>query len=72
MNAFAKCPSCLAKVRFGPKPRIGKRFLCPECEAYVEIVKMNPPLLDWAFEQDKDYNDSFDYQYDPVSFENRF
>jgi hypothetical protein len=64
-----KCPSCYTRIELGPKPRQFQRIVCPECEVDLEIIKTNPPLLDWAFDYDENYYDNSDFQYDDLSFE---
>ena len=69
---MAKCPSCDNKVKLGQKPRIGLRIICPECEAVLDILRLNPPLLDWAFENGEDYYDGGDYLYAEIELEKRY
>ena len=57
MKKLAKCPSCLIKVDIGKNPRPYQRLRCPDCEAYLEVVKINPPILDWAFGNEEFYED---------------
>ena len=66
---MAKCPSCSFKVKLGQKPRIGSRLVCPECEVVVEILHLNPPLLDLPFESGEDYYEGDDYLFDEIEFE---
>ena len=69
MTILAKCPSCLIKIDLGPKPRQFQRIICPECKVVLNTIKINPPLLDWAFDCDDDHYDNSDFQYDDLSFE---
>jgi lysine biosynthesis protein LysW len=56
MNVSAKCPSCSTMVNLGRKPRLYKRFTCSNCEASLEVVSRDPPVLDWVREYDKYYS----------------
>jgi len=57
MKKFAKCPSCLIKIDIGRSPRHYQRIICPDCDAHVEIIKIDPPVLDWAFGSEEFYDD---------------
>ena len=61
MKKLAKCPSCSIKLDIGSNPRPYQRFVCPDCNAFLEIVKINPPLLDWAFGESEEYYDPLDF-----------
>ena len=50
----AICPSCAIKVKLGPKSRAGQQISCPDCDADLVIIRVNPPALDWAFEDEDD------------------
>lgn len=58
MNTKADCPSCEGKVNVGPKPRIGKRFICPVCRAELEVTWLDPVELDWPYDdEEEDFGD---------------
>jgi hypothetical protein len=71
MSKLAVCPSCAIKVDIGQKPYFGHRIVCPDCKAALEIIQVNPPLLDWLFDNDKDYYPGNDYLSDEYFFESR-
>ncbi len=50
-QATAVCPSCGADVELGRKPQIGDLVVCPECEAELEVISVNPLELDWAYDE---------------------
>ena len=60
MKKLAKCPSCLIKVDIGRNPRPYQRIKCPDCDTALEIIKINPPVLDWVFGNEEFY-DNFDF-----------
>ena len=46
--AFAYCPECVARLYLGRKPWLGQPVICEHCDADLEVVKLNPPELDWV------------------------
>jgi len=44
------CPGCKRKVDLEPQIRKGDWVTCPYCEADLEVMSQDPPLLDWAYE----------------------
>ena len=48
--ATARCPGCGRRVNLGPRPVAGHRFGCPHCGDYLEVINLEPPELDWAFD----------------------
>jgi lysine biosynthesis protein LysW len=47
----AACPECHGEVLFDSAPMLGQRTECSECRAALEVVKLRPLELDWAFEE---------------------
>lgn len=58
----AICPECGTMVNVGGNPYVGQQVTCPECDALLEVVSLNPLELDWAYE------DVDDYEYDEEEF----
>jgi hypothetical protein len=54
-NQTAKCPSCKEKIYVGEHPIRGKFILCKFCEEELEIVKLNPVILDWRYDPNSQY-----------------
>jgi lysine biosynthesis protein LysW len=50
----AECPECDAWVELPKNIRLGKKLKCPECETMLEIVELDPPVLDYAFVTEED------------------
>lgn len=73
MTIYAKCPSCVSRLNLSRKARFNQRIVCPDCEAVLEIIRLDPPLLDWPLEDGEIYNSGFapDYLYDDIYFEER-
>lgn len=63
------CPGCGARLRFQHKIELGEFVVCQECGDELEIVKLSPIKLDWAYAEpyddadwdgDDDDDDDFD------------
>ena len=46
----AVCPGCKRTVDLESQIGKGDWVTCPQCEADLEVVCLDPPLLDWAYE----------------------
>jgi lysine biosynthesis protein LysW len=46
--AFAYCPDCGSRIYLGQRPWKGQPAMCDRCEADLEVVRLNPPELDWT------------------------
>jgi lysine biosynthesis protein LysW len=42
------CIDCDASVYFAKRPTLRQQVVCPECGAYLEVVKLNPVAMDWS------------------------
>jgi lysine biosynthesis protein LysW len=67
----ARCPACQITIRFDQMPELGLMMVCPECEAELEVMQLQPLKLRWADEDDyDDFDDDFDddpFKDDPFS-----
>ena len=68
MAITAKCPACDNKILLMSKPHISQRLRCTSCEAELEVVRTNPPALDWIFDSDYDFDYRGDYLSEKISF----
>jgi len=57
------CPECDASIDLGNTPAKGQKVTCKSCGAYLEVVAISPIELDWAFDEEVDYDDD-DYDED--------
>jgi len=48
----AECPECGAWFDLPKGIAVGKRVKCPECETVLEVVELEPPVLDYAFAEE--------------------
>ena len=47
-KSICQCPSCSHNVFVGLHPKIGDLVVCNQCYLDMEIVNLNPIILDWA------------------------
>lgn len=45
----SRCPSCGEKIFLGDHPKIGQYLLCSICDEKVEIIKLDPIVLDLLY-----------------------
>ena len=50
----SRCPSCGEKISIGDRPKIGQYLLCSICDERVEIVNLDPVVLDLIYLPDED------------------
>lgn len=55
-EVMATCPDCDEAVKLGPHPQRGQRVTCPECWADLEIIRLDPPELDFAGEEEEEWD----------------
>jgi hypothetical protein len=48
----SRCPSCGEKIFLGEQPKVGQYLLCSICDEKVEIIKLDPIVLDLLYEPD--------------------
>ena len=63
----AICPACGSRLRFKFPLQLGEFIVCDECDTELEVMKINPLKLDWAY--DDPYEDDDDLDDDDWSFE---
>ncbi len=61
---FSTCPQCDNRIRFSEMPDVGDIVLCRTCDTRLEVVSLNPIVLDWPFDladadDDVDDDDEF-------------
>ena len=49
---ISRCPSCGEMIFIGDRPKIGQYLLCSICDEKVEIVNLDPIILDLIYVQD--------------------
>jgi lysine biosynthesis protein LysW len=57
----AFCPGCSTKIRFTEDVEVGQFVVCAECGDELEVVKISPVKLDWAFADSFDDFDDDDF-----------
>lgn len=54
----AVCPACSVRVRFSKELKLGQILTCPECENTLEVIRVSPLRLGWAYEDEPDADTS--------------
>lgn len=56
----ALCPDCEETVVLGTNPKLGEKFTCSNCWAYLELVNLDPVQLTWdEFDEEAESDDEF-------------
>jgi alpha-aminoadipate carrier protein LysW len=63
----ADCISCGAEIKISAQLRMGLPVTCPDCDAELEVVWLDPVELDWPFDEE-DYEDDEEYYYEEENF----
>jgi lysine biosynthesis protein LysW len=66
--ALVTCVECDEEIEIDGRPRLGQILICPSCHARLEVVSTNPVEVDWADDEDEEWDDDFD----DASFEDDF
>jgi len=53
----AECPVCGAEIKFEADAEEGELIECAECGAELEIVKLDPPAVQEAPEEEEDWGE---------------
>jgi DNA-directed RNA polymerase subunit RPC12/RpoP len=59
----SRCPSCSENISIGERPQIGQYFLCSNCDEKVEVIKLDPIMLDLIYIPDESDYHIEDYEY---------
>jgi lysine biosynthesis protein LysW len=65
--ALAECISCGSDIKIAGRPKMGLQVRCPDCDAELEVVWLDPLELDWPFD-DEDYDDDDNDNYDEEDY----
>lgn len=44
----AKCPACKTTMELDRSSIINNLIICPNCKTILEIIRLDPPELEWA------------------------
>lgn len=59
-QTMAECPSCGEMVYFEKNPTIGQYVTCRFCDEQLEVIELDPVILDWPFvDEDLEYEDDY-------------
>ena len=48
------CPDCDGRIMLSPQVQIGLTMMCPYCDAELEVISIDPPEVDWAYDWEWD------------------
>jgi len=57
MNDYAICPECGADITLADGTLEGEIIQCPDCGAELEVINLDPPMLDLAPEEEEDWGE---------------
>ena len=57
---IATCPQCEAEIHVDEEMDKGEAMICPECDASLEVVGLDPVELDFAIEEEEYLDDDED------------
>jgi lysine biosynthesis protein LysW len=60
---IAACPECEADIHVDEDVDKGELFNCPECDARLEVVGLDPIELDFSLEEEDEYEDEDEDNY---------
>lgn len=66
--AVAICPSCGEDIKLAGRSKIGQKVTCPYCDAWLEVIEVDPVELDWVYDEeeeedfDEDWEDLEDWE----------
>jgi lysine biosynthesis protein LysW len=44
------CPDCDGRIVLGAQAEVGIKLVCPHCDAELEVISVDPPEVDWAYD----------------------
>ena len=60
---IATCPQCEAEIHVDEEMDKGDAMICPECDASLEVVGLDPVELDFAVEEEEEDADDDEDEY---------
>lgn len=66
-KTVVECLSCGDDISIQGNIKIGNMITCDTCDTQLEIIELNPLMVDWPYYDDdyfdEDYADEDDYEY---------
>jgi lysine biosynthesis protein LysW len=57
---MARCPDCGESIRLvASAVRVGRKVVCFECDADLEVIQTDPVTLDWIYENENEDEDEW-------------
>jgi lysine biosynthesis protein LysW len=48
--ARVSCPDCDGRILLSSNVELGLKLICPHCDAELEVISIDPPGVDWAYD----------------------
>jgi len=52
-----ECPECAAELQLAPDVEVGEIVVCPDCGVELEVMGLDPIVLDLAPEEEEDWGE---------------
>jgi len=59
----SRCPYCRERIPVGERPKIGKILVCGVCDEQVEIIRLDPVVLDLVYLTESGGNRIEEYEF---------
>jgi alpha-aminoadipate carrier protein LysW len=57
MSNYLTCPECAADLTLADDALQGEIIQCPDCGVELEVMSLDPPMLDLAPEEEEDWGE---------------
>lgn len=54
------CLDCDSKIVLHSQIQVGDQCTCSDCDAEFQIVNVNPPEIEWLYDDYDEYDDDYD------------
>ena len=58
----AYCLDCDRSIKLGDRFHVGNTVECPHCESEFQIVNLDPPELEWFYDEEDDWEEKEEEQ----------
>lgn len=54
------CLDCDHSIKLNPRLRVGDSIACPSCESEFQLISLNPPEIEWLYDDWQDEEDEIE------------
>lgn len=51
------CLDCDSAIQINASAKVGDEIVCENCEAEFELVSLNPPVIEWLYDDDEEWDE---------------